>query len=992
MHNLYFWKSWPSSYKYSFWALMILFVISLIGYFTVSYLGIGASIAWEVTPNLHTVDSVVEEFNLGLFQFQIPAKSYYIFQDFVPKNIDIPLSAVYSFMFLTVLGMLLLLAVVSCLNRFWFMIGIGLFSFLILNFQFDQLDFLGIYSKYSNWLVLLLFLIPTFYFHYLRPSLSLVNRLLVYLVVTLGLAGYIANFSQVTEPILYLANYGIYVSLILTLLFVVGLSSEVFVLFIKLLPSSSEAKKSKNTLHFFVLSAVYFLNLYLVYDHMTQNSSWVMVYLNAFTLFGIALVAGFFNWKHRIERFGGTFPFFPLGAFFYLGVSLVSLSTIIFFFLTANDPFLEVVEDTIVYSQLGFGAIFIVYVFVNFGTLLSGNKAVYKVLYKPTRMSILAYFSIGMALTFLLFMKSDWASVSQAKAGYYNSIADIYKNNGDTFTAQEYYKLAARHSYKNHRSYYSLSSLALDNGDTKTAIHALRNALGKNTSPFAYARLSELYREQGRFFDALFLLQEARKKYPENIQLLNNLGVLYSTTEFSDSSKFCFDQALVLNPSLDLIKSNQYALGIKNFSKLNSSNFDSLFLENSDVFNLNLLARANASSVKIGEEAQQKLLPVSTALSLEESLLLNNLNINTKGNKGLHKFLFSAVKDSSNFDREELLRFNYAISLYHVDSLYKCVDELEKLSLDFSDRTAIYQHTLGLITLNQNAPIKASEYFQKAVALNHPKANLDKLIADSESALAPDLLKRWEEFKISNTKLSADMQWLYLPKDRFDLENANDNQLYQLVRYGFRKYTIENQLGFTRLISDDYIRNMSLLLVAKHALDERVFLDFEKLTSQINFENDFIQNEKNKVLQEFYFVSSDFEKLGTTLGSQRGTSNRKHYALFLNKDGLVENQVTRQFQDLANKNPFDITVQVLCSKQLSKTGDGDGAYVTLQKALAYNPYSVELLEEFAKVALSVGLEDYATIAMADLKKLCSASRFKFIKENYENLRTKKTQL
>ena len=54
---------------------------------------------------------------------------------------------------------------------------------------------------------------------------------------------------------------------------------------------------------------------------------------------------------------------------------------------SSNDAALRVIRDFIIYSHIGFGAIFLVYILSNFVNMLDDNLNVYKVLYNPNRMA-----------------------------------------------------------------------------------------------------------------------------------------------------------------------------------------------------------------------------------------------------------------------------------------------------------------------------------------------------------------------------------------------------------------------------------------------------------------------------------------------------------------------------------------------------------------------------------------------------------------------------
>jgi hypothetical protein len=272
---------------------------------------------------------------------------------------------------------------------------------------------------------------------------------------------------------------------------------------------------------------------------------------------------GIWGFRRRADSTQGLIPFRSTGFWLYLGLFIIAVSFSGFVAATANDPVLEALEDVVVQGQLAMGVLFLFYVLVNFYEVFQQKLAVYKVLYKPLRFGLTQTRLFGFAGVVILFSIQKLLPVNQAIAGYFNGLGDLHARTQEFALAEQYYKLALQQEFQNHKSNYSLASLALKQGDRNAAAYYFRQALLKNPSPQAYAGLGGILVEENLFFDAVYSLQEGIRRFPRSGELLNNLGMLYSKTNVADSAYYYLDRAKASSSRPEIPATNLLAIFAK---------------------------------------------------------------------------------------------------------------------------------------------------------------------------------------------------------------------------------------------------------------------------------------------------------------------------------------------------------------------------------------------------------------------------------------------
>ena len=177
---------------------------------------------------------------------------------------------------------------------------------------------------------------------------------------------------------------------------------------------------------------------------------------------------------------------------------------------------METFEDVILYSQIGFGVMFFIYVIANFSPLLLKNMKVSKIAYQKQDPSVFCLQDRRPCGIWIYFLQFIFSSYYQSMAGYYNYVGDLFMIENRLDLAEEYYNEASTYEYQNHRSNYAMATLSRMKNDRYEEAFYFRNALLKIPSEFSYVNLSNIYLKNDQYFDGLFEL----KRRPVRIILI----------------------------------------------------------------------------------------------------------------------------------------------------------------------------------------------------------------------------------------------------------------------------------------------------------------------------------------------------------------------------------------------------------------------------------------------------------------------------------------
>ena len=576
MTSLFFWQSWHHESRRVYLFLFVLFLLVL-GWFGVSYWqGLSNVVDWELVSQISEISVPAGEVSVGVFDFSYDANNYVVTENYRGSNIKINTLAAYGLLGCLAIGLVMVMVVISALRGFWYYAGVLVLIGLILGFRLEQLQLFGTTNKTGVVIALLLYLPITYFFQHIRPGYGLMPRLLTFGGATVLLSVLIYFFAQVPYPALHLLGYGLAVPFALTLVFIILVGHELISFFLKLITQNNTFTSKNSLLHFLVIALIYLINLLLLYLKNTGIIDWDIVYFNAFFLLAVAAVVGVWGFKDREVQYKFLVPFQPLGAYLYLSLGITALATLAFLLATANDPALETFEDAIIYTQLGFGLIFFIYVIANFLQPLVDNQRVYQIVYQPPTLPYATSQIVGTIAAVAFLARASFFPFYQAIAGYYNNIGDLHQYHDDLFLAEQYYKLGDQYGYNNHRSAYSLGALAREQNDRGMTAYYFNQAVAKNPTPQAYVNLGNAF--EGNFFDALFALNQGKQQFPNNAYLQNNTGLVYGNTTVLDSALYYLQGAQENTDTQDAAEAN--LLGVLTRSPaLANLLLDSLFEE-----------------------------------------------------------------------------------------------------------------------------------------------------------------------------------------------------------------------------------------------------------------------------------------------------------------------------------------------------------------------------------------------------------------------------
>ena len=290
MHTIQFWKSWIKPYQYFFWFLCTLLVLS-IGFFWYSNLQNPAPvITWEHYQELQTEEIPVRSFQVGLNTIPVHADNYLVYETQSGSLLKTNLIASYLFLFFLLISTLVILTIITTLSRFWFMVGMGIFSLFIISLQPETTEVFGLTNKIPAAFILITVVALAYYFHAFRNTTGFFKRLLSFALLFLMLGACIVLFSKAQDPLLQLSVNGYSMGLILSLIFILMVGPEIPAAFINVLTQGT--RQTKTLQHFFIITGFYLLNLLVAYAIKTGYLNWNIWVIDFFFLFTVSAILG----------------------------------------------------------------------------------------------------------------------------------------------------------------------------------------------------------------------------------------------------------------------------------------------------------------------------------------------------------------------------------------------------------------------------------------------------------------------------------------------------------------------------------------------------------------------------------------------------------------------------------------------------------------------------------------------------------------------------
>ncbi len=1004
MENLIFWREWNKTPRFLYTILLVAFLGAL-SWFLYAYLQGSQGIHnWKVNTELDIVRVKINSYKKGIFEIPLEGPSYVVKESF--ETVDKPINLMVRYIYggFILLAMCVLLTVISSLKRLWYGLGMALFMLFLAWTGFGYLE-MGIGESTLLVIIIALYGVTSYYFQSFGKHLGLLPRLFAFIAITAGLAIWIGANSPVKHPVLFLTSFGWIFPILLTMIFITMVAHDVLYGFFHVITKYNPGNPT-NRIHFGIVSLIYLGNLLLIYLKDSGDFEIDIFYIDLHWLLAISAILGIWGFRLRGVTIRKLITFAPQGGLLYLSMGIIAFATLAFYQSTGNDGINSVLRDVILYSHIGYGVGFVVYVYVNLAVHMGRKVDVTKIAYQGEIIPHPMLRIIGLVFIFGFYSAAQQIQRSQLLAGHYSNLAETFQAHNDTRLMKAYNKMATNYFMYAYQPQYALASLERNKIDPSKSIDHFQKALFISPTPYAYARLAEVYTNNERNEEAILTLHKGVQKFPESMELHNNLALAYSRTEIKDSTIYYFEKAEALAGNSTIPTNNLLAYLAANKSK----NFDPKKLNEKEqgthqdiVTKANRLALYNIYKASYQQPLDDSL-KVNPVLDNKKFTYIYNYLLNRTGkrdNNAIDSILVKEVRkieqNKSNRDFTYFLQYVRACFQYYGGNVSKGI---EILSATPSTKTnGYYNVVLGLWLLEQGAYQTAISYLETAKRLKNTQADIYRGIALSEKGDIKEAAKLWQQLKAKNDQKRG----LAKKKDSIALMLAGkvmtafsdtialntDEQKFTLIHYRHRFLNDENISSTFNSIQSPNYKTWAAADLINHYLDKGNVQRADEIykTLQVRELTDYVKGEINHAYLRLInaqekndLILNVIEQLN--LGKLH--RNKKPYFLGMAWYRIGDhNKAEKYFKQALLAAPFSEEVVLGVADFYKKAKKNtEKAYLTVTNAVRRNPYDLGLQKAYAMRALEMGLDNYGDLALKTIKDMTSESDFEAFEKKY----------
>ncbi|TXK37562.1 hypothetical protein FVR03_15085 [Pontibacter qinzhouensis] len=999
MKNYKFWESWDTDIRYPYLFLMGLATVALLLGAFHYVTGDSYAFAWDKLPSLDVVQVPVQEITRLLEPLTLYADSYLVSEqyDVAPPAVN----TVAAMLFLGGLAICIAFytAAISTMKQLPYFAGMLLLMLLLASFTLDDLDIFGQSFGQTTLLVCIALLAVTSYiFHSFYPDTRFSIRILTLLLVITFIGALIFSEAN-TSPVLialHLVNYSSLATLVATLLFMIWVSYENVNALLWVNTQASKPERRFSIWQFVLVSLLYLLNLLLLYLRHVGYIKADLFYVNAYFLFLLSTVAGFWGMRQREAFYGKLFRFKPTGAILYLVFATISFLSIGYAFATSNDSLKVLYHDLIVYTHLAFGVMFFIYVMLNFGKLLEDRLQVYKVVYEPRRLPLYTLYTMGSIILAILVMRTQYRTYFYAYAGYYNYLGDLYLASENPVLAESFYKQSDLYDLNNVKANYSLAGIYRASLQPNKEILRLKDAISKRPNPKLYVRLANLYEGKKFFFEKQYVLLQGAEAFPNSGELYNNLAMLYANTSVTDSVEYYFRLAQEYSSDNDFIRSNRLAF------YTNQAMPDKLkeVLEESRSGKYKPL-QSNLATVRLllGQPADGKMAPAPDSLGQVEdfTLFYNNAisslaTADTSSIRHIDKYL---ANPANQLFQEDLL-FLKGMVHHAAGRPVEARRILENLAGTSDTRSGYYYHVLGIWLMEERNYRTAAGYFK--LAKDHgasAQAFLAHGYALTLAYQSPDALEALDEVAFTEQEEPVEVAralrtLLEQPVDSV-IANASDNDKVQYLLAYLPSFTVEEVDALVKSVQEKELRRVALVTRIDYFLLNRRWRlahDAIKEAGSVLRPEDELRSKLNMQQMKLWLYTKNHDALLNRMNNLYLNPRDKRQKLYFSaKIADVrgrQQEAEQKYKQAVTMLLYDEEVVEAAADFFARTYPTElEAYNILLDGVTYNPNSARLYKAYALESLKQGLSSYANQALITLQRLLPAAEYSIFREEFE---------
>lgn len=993
MKDLFFWNKWtmPPRIGYTFALLLLVATVSVA--LLMQHKGVASFYKVIHYTELDNVEVVVDTFMNSYLQFAFKMPNFLVLSRHQLAGTSYTDFFQVLYLAVTWLSLSLLLSVVSMLrSRIWFYVGLAPFAFLFALLDWVQIQPFGFNEQIILVALTLIYGVVAYAFHAFAEHIAIGWRWLVFSLLSVAIF-YVLQQGTDIYLISHLAQYGLVLPLILSVLFVLIVAVDNMAILLLVATESSLVKGKAAFINFLVLSFIYLGNVLIVYLKMRYVIDWELYYIAPLGLLAVSTAMGIWGFRQRNKGFGNVLPFFLGGAMLYISLAVITFSTLAYLYATGNDALIAAFDTLILLVHFGVGAVFLIYVFVNFGALLWQGLQVHAVLYEPKLLPFAGVHFGGIFVVAAMLFYDSLFPLKQGMSGYYTALAEHHLIEKDDFSAENLLQKATDFTTSNHLALYRLYEIAQRNEQEEKGISFVQIASSRVAFPFTYLQLAEMYVQQQRLFDAIFTLQRGMQEFPKSSELANNMAMLYYKTEVLDSTLFYLKKAEKLaqtEAEKQAVYANLVAFAAKKSLLIDNDSLPQIYLTCVPCLT-NVLAMRNLTGKKQGYAPLIRPELFSTDYTLSEqsfAYLYNSqttllLHRDTTYSQLLGKFL---ANPANNPVAEDLSVVSAAKNYYVKQNKLYAVQLLQAVEEKSSFMKKYYAEKLGHWASQHDAYAIAQTYYQKSFAAGLSEAALPYFIslAHQSPQKALDSLNYYAE-QIQDAGMVQQLRQVLQAnnlRSLLALEEPN-----RMIAFALHKNELTAAQGsqVRRSFVQQPYKDWAILENIKQYISENNFTQAEQLY------NSTVLLPENAVLaQPIYWQLLAQKGKWQAIINNIAESKTKHYeanawkAKAFTKLEQYE-PAEKAYRSIIQDNPFDAQQIVEAVQFIDEVRkDSVAAYDLVLEGIDAHRKEPTLWKAYIRLCLKRRLLDFAKSGMEELQKLTTESDYKQFEQFYWN--------
>lgn len=779
--------------------LTLLLVVAGLGlYITGTIVGDDWVLPWYTTPTHIKTPLFLEYFQANGQSFGINLDQVVTWQHYRTGNAYEQLPWLDSILFWALFLSLVTISVtLTYLSRFWYLICTGFMLFVLMQLNINEL---GFYSEYISYALLLVFGGTTYFFQNIKPHQSLLTRSLSILLIYGAFTVVIGQFSQVVAPVSISMSFGLYTPVLLIILFMLFIGADnVYSLFTI---ATRNAPTGKNGLiHFMSIGLIYIIVLLLLFLNKTGTIDLNLFLIDSYLVFVFAIVSGYYCLNAKLEVVKEPLPLDLIKKWLYPALAGLSLILIGYAELSGNDSLSEVLQMSILLTQLSGAAVFYVYVFINFAPSLLTNESVAGRFFYGERAPLLTGRILHLVFIVAIFFYLDKQPFFQAKAARYNALAATSESLDNPVLAGEYYKQSLFYDFYGLKANYVLAMTNMAADDRVEVVKKLSNALNRDKQGKMRLALANFYTEQNQLFSKLLALKEDDSANPK---VHNNLGLAYYEFQQYDSAWMAFNRADQNSP---VVESNLRAL---DYFAINNPELALPEINQKD--NLRILANVQAIANKRDQAFEADLPLASDTVLVQEALFLlynQSLRPSNENYEELISTIDYYLSSPRNNDIRDFILLGRAIQHYHHGAVNQAFIDLNQLTALYNNNRGQYTYMMGLWAAQQGGFTDALQYLESATSAGFaPESVLSlKNLINSNAVPTVPQITDWNESDLppKGEKERTDILKELASSNSFDVlltlnaintlkdDGMSAQELYELLRQAIsiNRYSLE---------------------------------------------------------------------------------------------------------------------------------------------------------------------------------------------------------